>query len=184
MSIIIISIVQRIATLRWEKCIARDFTLCPVHLSVLLHWPMCQCASRVGCLLRFCTVHCAAHCRLQTSDVSDCICSFIVPCIADFTSEIGRWNCFLHICIFVHLCICVLLHLYLCNCVLVYLQFILCSASHAAPLRWADGIVGKTDGSNRGGKTRKQNRFVQETTAGFSQTQHLRISSSSTSHKL
>ena len=93
-------------------------------------------------------------------------------------------NVFWHICISVYLCICVLSHLYLCNCVLVYLQFILCSASHAAPLRWADGIVGKTDESNRGGKTRKQNRFVQETTAGFSQTQHLRISSSSTSHKL
>ena len=61
------------------------YTVIYVHLSVLLHWPMCQCVSRVGCLLRFCTVHCAAHCWLQTSDVSDCICSFIVPCIADCT---------------------------------------------------------------------------------------------------
>ena len=54
-----------------------------------------------------------------------------------------------------------------------------CIAHRASP-RWADGIVGKTDGSNRGGKTRKQNRFVQETTPGFSQPQHLRISSCST----
>ena len=57
-----------------------------------------------------------------------------------------------------------------------------CIAHRASP-RWADGIVGKTDGSNRGGKTRKQNRFVQETTPGFSQPQHLRISSCSTVRK-
>ena len=65
------------------------------------------------------------------------------------------------------------------HCILFHCIAVRCTLQ---PPRWADGIVGKTDGSNRGGKTRKQNRFVEETTAGFSQTQHLRISSSSTSH--
>ena len=129
MCIIIISIVQRIATLRWEKYIARDFTYycailpCASFGFVTLANVPLEWAASFGFAL--CSVQRIVDCKPQ-------MCRIVfgaLLCRALQTVPLRSADGILF-CIFVYLCVCVFAYCRICICVIAY--WCICSLYCAA----------------------------------------------------